>query len=115
MQLLERGIVNHLTESVDRVSQPTPTDGRTDGLTKKVVLTVKKLHRRYAHAHITRFQSKVLAPPLAFLADAAWLAHKDEAAGFIRAIKTLRGWTGMGLHDAKEAIRSASERLGGVG
>ena len=43
----------------------------------------------------------------AWLAAAAWEAHADDDLGFIKAIRTLRGWTGMGLKDAKDAIEAA--------
>ena len=43
----------------------------------------------------------------AWLAAAAWEAYADDDLGFIKAIKALRGWTGMSLKDAKDAIEAA--------
>lgn len=50
---------------------------------------------------------KVVIEDLKRLAAVAWEAHRDEAHGFIYAIRTLRGWTGLGLREAKDAIESA--------
>lgn len=57
---------------------------------------------------------KVLSPPLTILAAAAWEAHKDDGNyGYIKAIRTLRCWTGMGLKEAKDAINSQRGDLNG--
>jgi hypothetical protein len=51
---------------------------------------------------------KVDGERLSTLAAIAWEAHKnDEHLPFIQAVKMFRAWTGMGLHDAKDAIERA--------
>lgn len=51
---------------------------------------------------------KVTSPPLGVLAAAAWEAHNDsnDTLRLIQAVRTLRGWTGMGLKNAKDAIEA---------
>ena len=51
---------------------------------------------------------KVSAPHLETLAATAWAFHKGDELQLIKAIKTLRGWTGMSLRESKNAIENVA-------